>query len=73
MLLCFIYVIHVRIIYAILFPFLLSQTLNRCSDSMGSLGHRAILQYVETNDLPGLKVFLGSRHLSVDDRDEVIL
>ncbi|XP_035893884.1 kinase D-interacting substrate of 220 kDa isoform X3 [Anopheles stephensi] len=43
--------------------------LNRC-DSMGSLGHRSLLQYLETDDLAGLKSFLGTRHLQVDDRDE---
>ncbi|XP_058117079.1 kinase D-interacting substrate of 220 kDa isoform X3 [Anopheles coustani] len=46
-----------------------SQALNRC-DSMGSLGHRTLLQYLETDDLAGLKSFLGTRHLQVDDRDE---
>lgn len=39
---------------------------------MGTLGHRALLQYIESNDLPGLKTFLDTRHLPVDDRDEVI-
>lgn len=39
---------------------------------MGSLGHRALLQYIDSNDLPGLKTFLDTRHLPVDDRDEVI-
>uniref|UniRef100_A0A182P1J7 Uncharacterized protein n=1 Tax=Anopheles epiroticus TaxID=199890 RepID=A0A182P1J7_9DIPT len=43
--------------------------LNRC-DSMGSLGHRSLLQYLETDDLAGLKSFLGTRHLQVDDRDD---
>uniref|UniRef100_A0A182QVK2 KAP NTPase domain-containing protein n=1 Tax=Anopheles farauti TaxID=69004 RepID=A0A182QVK2_9DIPT len=43
--------------------------LNRC-DSMGSLGHRSLVQYLETDDLAGLKTFLGTRHLQVDDRDE---
>lgn len=38
---------------------------------MGSLGHRAIVQYIELNDLPGLKTFLDTRHVQVDDRDEV--
>lgn len=38
---------------------------------MGTLGHRALLQYIESNDLPGLKTFLDTRHLPVDDRDEV--
>ena len=37
---------------------------------MGSLGHRALLQYVDTNDLSGLRSILDSRHLSVDDRDD---
>lgn len=40
---------------------------------MGSLGHRALLQYIESNDLPGLKTFLDTRHIQVDDRDEVSL
>lgn len=42
---------------------------------MGSLGHRAIVQYIESNDLPGLKTFLDTRqgHVHVDDRDEVCL
>lgn len=40
---------------------------------MGSLGHRALLQYIESNDLPGLKTFLDTRHIQVDDRDEVCL
>ncbi|XP_075168751.1 ankyrin repeat-rich membrane spanning isoform X3 [Haematobia irritans] len=44
--------------------------LNRFGDSMGSLGHRALLQYVEVNDISGLRSILDSRHLSVDDRDE---
>lgn len=48
-----------------------SQTLNRCGDSMGTLGHRALLQYIESSDLPGLKTLLDTRHLPVDDRDEV--
>lgn len=40
---------------------------------MGSLIHRTILQYIETNDLPGLKLYLDARrHTSIiDDRDEV--
>lgn len=38
---------------------------------MGTLGHRALLQYIESNDLSGLKTFLDTRHLPVDDRDEV--
>ncbi|XP_073848300.1 ankyrin repeat-rich membrane spanning isoform X7 [Musca autumnalis] len=37
---------------------------------MGSLGHRALLQYVEANDISGLRSILDSRHLTVDDRDE---
>ncbi|KAL5286345.1 KIDINS220 family protein [Megaselia abdita] len=44
--------------------------LNRYGDSMGSLGHRALLQYLDSNDLQGLKSILDSRHLTVDDRDE---
>lgn len=38
---------------------------------MGTLTHRALLQYIESNDLPGLKTFLDTRHLPIDDRDEV--
>lgn len=38
---------------------------------MGTLGHRTLLQYIDANDLPGLKTFLDTRHLPVDDRDEV--
>ncbi|KAL9922482.1 ankyrin repeat-rich membrane spanning isoform 5-T8 [Glossina fuscipes fuscipes] len=45
-------------------------SLNRLGDSMGSLGHRALLQYVDSNDLSGLRAILDSRHLSIDDRDE---
>lgn len=40
---------------------------------MGSLGHRALLQYVDLNDLSSLRAMLDSRHMSVDDRDEVSL
>ncbi|XP_039435567.1 kinase D-interacting substrate of 220 kDa isoform X4 [Culex pipiens pallens] len=43
--------------------------LNRC-DSMGSLSHRTLLQYLDSDDLVGLKSFLGTRQLQVDDRDE---
>lgn len=41
---------------------------------MGSLSHRTILQYIELNDLPGLKTYLDARrHTAViDDRDEVL-
>lgn len=38
---------------------------------MGTLGYRALLQYIESNDLNGLKTFLDTRHILVDDRDEV--
>lgn len=38
---------------------------------MGALGHRALLQYIESNDLAGFKAFLDTRNLSIDDRDEV--
>ncbi|XP_031633089.1 kinase D-interacting substrate of 220 kDa isoform X3 [Contarinia nasturtii] len=44
-------------------------TLNRCGDSMGTLS-RHLLQYIESNDLSGLKTFLDTRHLPIDDRDE---
>ncbi|XP_021704250.1 kinase D-interacting substrate of 220 kDa isoform X4 [Aedes aegypti] len=43
--------------------------LNRC-DSMGSLSHRTLLQFLDSNDLAGLKSFLGTRQLQVDDRDD---
>lgn len=46
-----------------------TQALNRC-DSMGSLSHRTLLQYLDSDDLVGLKSFLGTRQLQVDDRDE---
>ncbi|XP_055679140.1 kinase D-interacting substrate of 220 kDa isoform X2 [Lutzomyia longipalpis] len=46
-----------------------AQTLNRC-ESMGAFGYRTLLQYVESNDLQGLKTLLDTRHLPVDDRDE---
>ncbi|XP_059611614.1 kinase D-interacting substrate of 220 kDa isoform X2 [Phlebotomus argentipes] len=46
-----------------------AQTLNRC-ESMGAFGYRALLQYVDSNDLQGLKTLLDTRHLPVDDRDE---
>lgn len=48
---------------------ILAQGLNRV-ESMGSLGHRALLQYLDLEDLQGLKNFLESRQLQVDDRDE---
>lgn len=47
------------------------KALNRIGVPMGSLGHRALLQYVDANDLSGLRALLDSRHLTVDDRDEV--
>ncbi|XP_034480046.1 kinase D-interacting substrate of 220 kDa isoform X6 [Drosophila innubila] len=37
---------------------------------MGSLGHRALLQYIDNNDISGLRAILDSRHLTIDDRDE---
>ncbi|XP_055630398.1 kinase D-interacting substrate of 220 kDa isoform X2 [Toxorhynchites rutilus septentrionalis] len=46
-----------------------NMALNRC-DSMGSLSHRTLLQYLDSDDLPGLKSLLGTRQLQVDDRDE---
>lgn len=45
------------------------QGLNRV-ESMGSLGHRTILNFIETEDLGGLKNFLDARQAQVDDRDE---
>jgi hypothetical protein len=50
-------------------PAFLPQGLNRV-DSMGSLGHRTLLTYIENEDLGGLKNFLDSRQTTVDDRDE---
>lgn len=50
-------------------PSISSQGLNRV-DSMGSLGHRTILNFIETEDLGGLKNFLDSRTTQVDDRDD---
>ncbi|XP_037945191.1 kinase D-interacting substrate of 220 kDa B-like isoform X3 [Teleopsis dalmanni] len=47
-----------------------SGNLNRYGDSMGSLGHRALLQYVDSNDISALRAILDSRHVPVDDRDE---
>jgi len=47
------------------------QNINRYGDSMGSLGHRALLQYIDNNDISGLRAILDSRHLTIDDRDEV--
>ncbi|XP_017040817.1 kinase D-interacting substrate of 220 kDa isoform X3 [Drosophila ficusphila] len=47
-----------------------SQNINRYGDSMGSLGHRALLQYIDNNDISGLRAILDSRHLTIDDRDE---
>lgn len=41
---------------------------------MGSLSHRSLLQYIELNDLAGLKTFLDARrHVPsvIDDRDDV--
>lgn len=37
---------------------------------MGSLGHRALLQFLELDDLLGFKTFLDNRGAQVDDRDE---
>ncbi|KAH8413651.1 hypothetical protein KR222_002792, partial [Zaprionus bogoriensis] len=44
--------------------------INRYGDSMGSLGHRALLQYIDNNDISGLRAILDSRHLTIDDRDD---
>lgn len=38
---------------------------------MGSLNHRTLLQFIEANDLPGLRDYLINRSQNVDDRDEV--
>lgn len=40
---------------------------------MGALGHRALLQYIDSNDLAGFKAYLDTRNLAVDDRDEVMI
>ena len=45
------------------------QGLNRVK-SMGSLGHRTLLSFIENEDLGGLKNFLDARQSQVDDRDE---
>lgn len=45
------------------------QGLNRV-ESMGSLGHRTLLSFIENEDLGGLKNFLDARQSQVDDRDE---
>jgi ankyrin repeat-rich membrane spanning protein len=37
---------------------------------MASLGHRTLLNYIDSEDLVGLKNFLDSRQNHVDDRDE---
>lgn len=37
---------------------------------MGSLNHRSLLQFLDAGDLAGLKVYLDSRPVCVDDRDE---
>ena len=47
----------------------IQQGLNRV-ESMGSLGHRALLQFLDLEDLLGLKTFLDNRGAQVDDRDE---
>ncbi|XP_017838266.1 kinase D-interacting substrate of 220 kDa isoform X2 [Drosophila busckii] len=47
-----------------------AQNINRYGESMGSLGHRALLQYIDNNDISGLRAILDSRHLTIDDRDE---
>lgn len=45
------------------------QGLNRV-ESMSSLGHRTLATYIDNEDLGGLKNFLDSRQMQVDDRDE---
>lgn len=50
-------------------PTFLSQGLNRV-ESMGSLGYRTLISFIENEDLGGLKNFLDSRQIQVDDRDE---
>ncbi|XP_023030564.1 kinase D-interacting substrate of 220 kDa isoform X9 [Drosophila willistoni] len=47
-----------------------NENINRYGESMGSLGHRALLQYIDNNDISGLRAILDSRHLTIDDRDE---
>lgn len=46
-----------------------SQGLNRV-ESMGTLGHQTLLNFIEGEDLGGLRNFLDSRQTQVDDRDE---
>ncbi|XP_033246456.1 kinase D-interacting substrate of 220 kDa isoform X2 [Drosophila miranda] len=46
------------------------ENINRYGESMGSLGHRALLQFIDNNDISGLRAILDSRHLNIDDRDE---
>ncbi|XP_034654132.1 kinase D-interacting substrate of 220 kDa isoform X4 [Drosophila subobscura] len=46
------------------------KNINRYGESMGSLGHRALLQFIDNNDISGLRAILDSRHLNIDDRDE---
>lgn len=45
------------------------QGLNRV-ESMGTLSHRALLQYLDVGDIQGLKNYLENRALQVDDRDD---
>lgn len=45
------------------------QGLNRV-ESMGTLGHRALLQFLDVGDIQGLKNYLDNRQLQVDDRDD---
>lgn len=37
---------------------------------MGTLGHRALLQFLDVGDIQGLKNYLDIRQLQVDDRDD---
>lgn len=37
---------------------------------MGTLGHRALLQFLDVGDIQGLKNYLDNRQLQVDDRDD---
>lgn len=45
------------------------QGLNRV-ESMGSLGHRTIVSYIENEDVVGLRNFIDTRQNLVDERDE---
>lgn len=39
---------------------------------MDIISFRTLLQYIERNDLNGLRTILDTHHSPIDDRDEVI-